>query len=525
MLSLHQPDYVRPGRFNLRLTEHSLAFDEPVDAPLVWKGAGMHSHRRFVGVAASVVVLAIAGGGVAAAAKPQTTEPQTAGAQTFDVTIDGRTDDFNGSFLGYYPSHLQAHPGDTIMFDSVFTGEPHTITFGSLVQTAVEGFYTLTPEQQSGQEPPPAELEAAFKAIPPMLPEGPGDAVQSSVNPCFVAEGGEVPTDPAAMCDVTTPSPFTGTEVFYNSGFLPDAATFEMQLADDLAPGTYYGLCTLHLVEMIFTLDVVAADEAVPTPDEAAAVGLDEFDADVAEGQAAVDAATTMVADMPGQVIAGAGSDESNVSVNQFFPADITVAAGDPVTFTMMGPHTVSLNIPTSARTLLAQGDDGGWHINPEGLTPAGFELPGGAPSGSAPEVSMAHETTAPAAMEAIGTEPAGSAPEGSAPPGEEGPPPPVDAGTWNGEGFLNSGLMFGGSFMSASASPAPTPTSASSTQGWRGRSPSPDRQPSREPATQAVAACSPALAGRRNDVVRFESHDGRSDGAGLYRPGGRSGP
>jgi plastocyanin len=413
----------------------------------------MYSQCRFGVVALSVVVVAMAGGGVAGAARPQTTEPEAAGAQTFDVTIDGRSDDFNGSFLGYYPSHLEAHPGDTIVFDSVFTGEPHTITFGSLVQSAVEGFYALTPEQQSGEEPPPAELEAAMAAIPPMLPDGPGDAIQSSVNPCFVAAGGEVPTDPAAMCDVTTVSPFTGTEVFYNSGFLPDGATFEMPLADDLAPGTYYGLCTLHLVEMIFTLDVVAADAAVATPDEAAAVGGEEFDADVAEGQAALDAATAMVAEMPGQVIAGAGSDESNVMVNQFFPADLTVAVGDPVTFTMMGPHTVSMNIPASARTLLAQGDDGGFHINPEGLTPAGFEMPGGPPATSTPEASIAHETTTPAATappatEATGTETAGSTPAGSAPPSEQGPPPPIDAGTWNGEGFFNSGLMFGGDFI-----------------------------------------------------------------------------
>ena len=45
------------------------------------------------------------------------------------------------------------------------------------------------------------------------------------------------------------------------------------------------------------------------------------------------------------------------------------------------------------------------------------------------------------------GTEPdASAAPEG--PPEEEGPPPAVDAGTWNGEGFLNSGFLDGGDFV-----------------------------------------------------------------------------
>ena len=55
----------------------------------------------------------------------------------------------------------------------------------------------------------------------------------------------------------------------------------------------------------------------------------------------------------------------------------------------------------------------------------------------------MAHESTAPATSPSEGTEPAASAPPGE----EEGPPPPVDAGTWNGEGFFNSGIMFGGDF------------------------------------------------------------------------------
>ncbi len=100
-----------------------------------------------------------------------------------------------------------------------------------------------------------------------MLPEGPGDANQAAVNPCFVT-GGELPTDPTQQCEVTQPPPFTGTELFYNSGFLPDGEMFELRLADDIAPGTYVGFCTLHFTEMISEVTVVPEDQPIPSSEE-----------------------------------------------------------------------------------------------------------------------------------------------------------------------------------------------------------------------------------------------------------------
>lgn len=410
----------------------------------------MSRRHRF----AAAFVLAI--GGVATGGLVATADSTAASAepQVFNIMIDGKVDEFNGSFFAFYPNHVTAHPGDTLVFTSVFTGEPHSIAFGTAVQPAVELFFSLTPEQQHFEEEPPPEVMAAideaFAAIPPMLPEGEGDAIQSSVNGCFVPEGGEIPTDPATMCEVTAASPFTGTEVFYNSGFLPDTMTFEMQLADELAPGTYFGLCTLHFVSMPFTLEVVAPDVATPTPDEVAAEGLAALEVDAAALEPGIDAAMTMAADMPGHVLAGTGTPESQHLIIQFLPEDVTVAAGDPLTWTVAGPHTITFNAPESARTLLAQGDDGGYHLNPEGLTAAGFDAPA-PPEGEATE-GTGHDSTMPAGTEATGTEATGTeavadvsaAPEG---PPEEEAPPPVDAGTWTGEGFFNSGIMFEGDF------------------------------------------------------------------------------
>ncbi|MEO6652355.1 MAG: hypothetical protein ABIP17_06840, partial [Ilumatobacteraceae bacterium] len=152
-----------------------------------------------------------------------TTEPATTTAQTspptteaagsepaeFTVMIDGRVDEFNGAFFAYFPDKLTVHPGDTIVYHSMFSGEPHSVAFGDVPQTAVDEFQKLTPEQLQSEGPPPPELEAAFALIPSMLPDGPGDANQNSVNPCFVEAGEEIPTDPAQQCPVTEPSPFT----------------------------------------------------------------------------------------------------------------------------------------------------------------------------------------------------------------------------------------------------------------------------------------------------------------------------
>ncbi|HWH34550.1 MAG TPA: hypothetical protein VNT56_04450 [Acidimicrobiales bacterium] len=340
-----------------------------------------------------------------------TTTESTTGTGEVTVDIDGKAEDFNAGFLAYFPDRVTVHPGDTIVYESRYSGEPHSITFGTLVSEAVDAFRSLTPEQLESEGPPPPEIEAAFEAIPPMLPEGPGDANQASVNPCFVVSG-DVPDDPTQPCEVTEPAPFTGTETFYNSGFLPDGETFELQLADDIAPGTYVGFCTLHFTEMISEVVVVPEDQEIPSSDEVEELGRQQLDDLVAELAPAAEVPADVEA---GGVSAGAApEDVTNAMVLEFLPTDVEIASGDSVSWEIVGPHTVSFNAPESARVLLNQGDDGGYHLNEETLAPAGFDAP---------------------------------------PPPEEGgdggdePPPPVDAGTWDGTGFLSSGLAFGGVF------------------------------------------------------------------------------
>ena len=61
-------------RFNLWLTGRFLAFVALVEVPPAWEGAGMYSQCRFGVVALSVVVVAMAGGGVAGAARTRSSQ-------------------------------------------------------------------------------------------------------------------------------------------------------------------------------------------------------------------------------------------------------------------------------------------------------------------------------------------------------------------------------------------------------------------------------------------------------------------
>ena len=54
---------------------------------------------------------------------------QPQGPQTFGVTLDGKTDSFNGEFGTFFPNSLSAHAGDTINFSLPrYSGVPHTVT-------------------------------------------------------------------------------------------------------------------------------------------------------------------------------------------------------------------------------------------------------------------------------------------------------------------------------------------------------------------------------------------------------------
>ena len=66
-------------------------------------------------------------------------------AQTFTVNVDAKTDKFNLATLAYFPNELSVHPGDTVEFKEIFTGEPHTVTFGTLVDAGLAAVDKMGP--------------------------------------------------------------------------------------------------------------------------------------------------------------------------------------------------------------------------------------------------------------------------------------------------------------------------------------------------------------------------------------------
>lgn len=338
-------------------------------------------------IAVSMVLLALA----AAACSKKEEAPKGPEAQTYTVQVDTKKpgQPFNFFATGYFPKELKVHAGDTIDFSLNWSGEPHTVSFGTLID---QGLAKLDPK--SDEEP------AELKKIPSMLPEGPGDANPVSTNPCFVATG-----DPTKeTCKAEQPA-FSGRDAFYSSGFVAPDTRFSVKLAADLAPGTYSYFCTLHRGGMVGKVTVVAASETADTPAEATKTG----DEQIAKLVAGLTPAFDQIKNGggPGVVFAGGFSEtldfEGEAGVAVFGPKDLAVKRNALVKWNILGPHTITFNPPQDAVELLVKAADG-WHLNPKALGPAG-----------APPTETTKET------------------------GNVG-----DGGTWNGEGFFSSGLLLG---------------------------------------------------------------------------------
>jgi plastocyanin len=332
--------------------------------------------NRKVSVAFVGAVLALAPGLSVTAASPQ----------TFQVSVDGHTAENKTAFLSYFPHELSAHPGDTVAFDLADSGEPHTVTFGTLVDSGIAALPTWT---DPNTEPPD------LAKLPLMLPAGPGDANQVAANPCYIASG-DPPADAATACSATAQPAFDGTQSFYNSGWLAPDAPFTVTLSPDLKPGTYHYFCLLHRAGMVGTLTVVDPSTDVKSPGDATAEGETQIADDVAKLAPAVQAANAAPTAQAGVF----SQDVQEAFSSTFTPDPISIPVGGSVTWLNMGPHTVSFNAPQSATSFRVEAADGTVHLN----------AAAGAPSGG---------------------------------PGAPPPPPTlVDAGTWDGTGFLSSGIM-----------------------------------------------------------------------------------
>lgn len=326
------------------------------------------------------------------------------GPQTRTVNVDGKTDKYNGAFIAYFPNTVSVRPGDTVDFREVWSGEPHSVTMGQLVE---KGLQAAKGASENG--PPPPDLAV----LPQMLPEGPGDANQGAAQPCFL-ETGTPPKEGPTACPKAAQPDFNGRQAYYNSGFLPEGSSFTVHLADDIAPGTYHYYCNLHGPEMQGTIDVKAKGSAIPSQADADAAAKSQLD-DLANKLAgAYQGAKSGQSPFPGNLAGYGIPDVNNAFINEFIPSTINAKVGEKVTWTILGFHTISFNAPATLNPWIVKAPDGAVHIKPQVGMPAGGP---GQPQ----------------------------QPPSSTPPTTTGGPPtpkPVNGGSYSGSGFRSTGIF-----------------------------------------------------------------------------------
>jgi plastocyanin len=355
------------------------------------------------------------------------------GGNTRQVLVDYNNPDFANLVLAYFPSVVNVHPGDTVHFKQAWNGEPHSVTMGTLVETALDVVNPLLQKYPNGEgAPPEAEdtFNKAFEPLPFMFGDaGPSEINQMAAQPCFLDKGTPPPSDPKKPCAKRVQPAFDGTQPYYSSGFIPYAGnngnSFEVKLSKDLKPGTYHYYCNLHGPEMQGRIVVKPKGASIPSQtqvDKAAlseakshvkpvAEALDKIAAEPFDIVKAIDIAKLepplddqLKATIKGYALAGYGVQaEQSVLANEFLPKTIHAKIGEKVTWAFFGIHTVSFDVPRYFPLLIIQKDGTVKLDDRAGLTRgSGFPdtLPDNAPN-----------------------------------------PFIVDGGSWNGSGFRSSGF------------------------------------------------------------------------------------
>lgn len=250
---------------------------------------------------------------------------------------------------------------------------------------------------------------------------------QNVSQPCFLDEGGppEEPKEACAKKDQRQVA-FNGRQSYYNSGVIPyegnRSNTFRVQIADDAALGSYLFYCAIHGMGQRSEVEIVDADAKIPDQSEVnRQVRKETANITTSLGKIFRDAKDDLKAELPGfdEPVEGPFAGLPGVertAINEFVPRRMTVKAGDPITWKMMGSdHTITFDVPKYF-PITEFRKDGTVRINPKMVPAAGDAVP----------------------YEEPDEEEGG---EGGGPPEGDGITR-HDGGTFDGDGFWSSGLI-----------------------------------------------------------------------------------
>lgn len=353
------------------------------------------------------------------------------GGEVRTVLVDYQHDEFASAFLRYYPEIVKVRQGDTVRFKQTWTGEPHSVTMGTLVDDLFahqDLFQYDSPDDARAAGKSEAEIEEAVQAlakIPNMTGQS-RDLYQPGAQPCFVESVADVPSfndpinetqDDNAECPTKgdPQPPFDGRQALYNSGFIPyegeGGNTYEVPIANDAQPGTYRYFCNYHFLNMSGSITIVPAAQDVPSQAVVARQARKEIDEDATVAlKKAEEAKKGKVGDLDVPLAGREADEDFAVIINEFFPRNPKAKVGQKVTWTFDGAtHTVSFNVPKYF-PVFTVAKDGTVTWNPNAHEAVGFDIP----------------------------DPPRSEDEHGEAPGRE-----VDAGKWDGSGgFHSSGAL-----------------------------------------------------------------------------------
>jgi plastocyanin len=360
------------------------------------------------------------------------------GTQARTVLVDHEEDQFATSMLAYFPDSIDARPGDTIVFRQTWTGEPHSVTMGTEVDKLgklVKPFVKLF--KKSGYEglpdPPPKPIQKLENRLPWMTDDN-GNTAQNGAQPCFLRRSLPPKKESKSCTKAQQQQPaFNGRYKYYNSGFIPyqgsGSNTYTVKIAADAKPGAHYFYCNYHGEFMSGYLHIKPKGAKVATQSQLTARAQREIDVFTRPllkayrdaqrerypipDSAAADAKRLGVARTHnGKLyahawLAGVGSEKSGITdnsqIDEFVPKRLHAKVGHPLTWVVIGQHTLSFNVPTYFPIIQVL-KDGTVKRNPK-IAP---------PAGGAPKIPTSNVHGALA----------------------------IDGGSWDGRGFWSSGLM-----------------------------------------------------------------------------------
>ncbi len=309
------------------------------------------------------------------------------GGNSRTIEVDSNYDEFAGTFRAFFPRDVTVKPGMTLKFHQKWSGEPHTVTLGSEVQDRIEPEMLPLILRSTSKEPTEddefsdevnAAVEKFFGELPFFFGEkGVNPAV---AQPCYLNNG--LPKDSKACPKKVQPA-FAGTESYFNSGFIPFEGTsgneFEMKIAENAKPGTYFYYCALHGAGMSGQIKVTKSG-SVPSQASLNKQAQKEILEVAKPLREVLKKEQAGEAEIKGNLV-GSG-DESlrgvKGQVNEFTPRTVRAKVNEPVKWSFIGGHTVSFNVPPYfplydvkksgkvAENPKAYAPSGGWPGRPE---------------------------------------------------------------------------------------------------------------------------------------------------------------